>query len=580
MKRLLAWVLVFVLVCLCPITLAGWGREGHAVIAALAEAHLTPGAEQAVHALLQNQSMGSIASWADDVRPQRDETYNWHFVDIPKSAMSFDEVRDCFRPDDTHAGAQTDHHNCVVDRITMFQQVLGDPNAAQNDRVEALKFLVHFVGDVHQPFHAVGDARGANDIKIVEFGSSQCRSRPCNLHSAWDDGLIQHTSLNADDYVTHLEQLITDEHLTASGAPQDWAEESHKFAQAAWLNNGDSVDESYYQAQIKVVDERMALAGLRLAALLNAVFSQQAPPPPIPVNPAPSSGQEAMVTRNTSLRSDPSLNHKAIETLLPGDDVSILDPNPVNGYYHVSTDDGKDGWVIGTRLNRPSVPAHELALAAAAHPAGEISESWDKPNPNKTTFQGPDGNCPWNGNDTDPDTYVRKNRTDVPSVYHDVDWAAIHDLPFPTDKPHRADWSPVHLAQIAKVEGVAVRTTGYLVAIKPQSGHGEGTNCEFTLASETDTHIALVGKSGDGENDSVVIEFTPRFLAAHKNWNNTFLSQWLDTQVPVRISGWLMLDPDHRNHLNKYRHTLWEIHPITKIEVYEGNEWKDIDQMQ
>ena len=117
MKRLLAWVLVFVLVCLCPITLAGWGREGHAVIAALAEAHLTPGAEQAVHALLQNQSMGSIASWADDVRPQRDETYNWHFVDIPKSAMSFDEVRDCFRPDDTHAGAQTDHHNLSLIHI-------------------------------------------------------------------------------------------------------------------------------------------------------------------------------------------------------------------------------------------------------------------------------------------------------------------------------------------------------------------------------------------------------------------------------------------------------------------------------
>jgi len=574
-KRIASLAAILLVICLLPTGLIGWGREGHSVIAALAERHLTPNAKLGLQTLLGGESLTSIASWADDIRPQRDETYNWHFVDIPKSATSFDEQRDCFRPDDNHAGAQTDHHNCVVDRIGMFKQALADQNASPTDRAEALKFIVHFIGDVHQPFHAIGDARGANGIRVNEFGSSQCGSRPCNLHSAWDDGLIAHSGMNQRDYVTHLEQLISDQHLTASGDPQDWANESHKYAQDAWLDDGSNIDESYYNSQIKVIDQRMALAGLRLAALLNDVFTQSQPQ-------APSGGvakKEAEVTRNANLRPDPSSAHAPIEKLHLGDEVELVELGPVSGYYHVTTEDGREGWVSSHYVDVKPTSTLELTTAGS-QPASDISENWGKPTPNKTTLTGPDGNCPWNGNNTDPDTYARKNRSDVPTQYHDVDFSAIHDLPFPNDKPIRANWSPEHLAEIARYEGVPLRTIGYLVAFKPQNGHGEGTNCGFTLASETDTHMALVGEAGDAEKNSVVIEFTPRFLKAHAHWSKTFLSKWLDTDTPVRISGWLLLDPDHRNHLNKFRYTLWEIHPITKIEVFENNQWKDIDQLQ
>jgi S1/P1 Nuclease len=267
-------VTVSLLVWLAPTKLLGWGRDGHAIIATLAEAHLTESARLGVKALLKDQSLASVSSWADEVRPQRDETYDWHFVDIPKNAAAFDEARDCYRPDDNHAEAQTDHHNCVVDRIGMFQQVLMNPSASETERVEALKFIVHFVGDVHQPLHAIGEARGGNDIKISEFGSTQCGPHPCNLHGAWDSGLIAHADLGQQEYVQHLEQLISEQHLTASGNPEDWANESHEYAQAAWLVDGGQVDENYYKAQIKVVDTRLALAGLRLAALLNDVFGR------------------------------------------------------------------------------------------------------------------------------------------------------------------------------------------------------------------------------------------------------------------------------------------------------------------
>ena len=80
--------------------------------------------------------------------------------------------------------------------------------------------------------------------------------------------------MRREAYVAHLEKLIADEHLTANGNPQDWANESHGYAEAAWLTDGAQIDENYYRKEIKVVDERLALAGLRLAAVLNEAFVQ------------------------------------------------------------------------------------------------------------------------------------------------------------------------------------------------------------------------------------------------------------------------------------------------------------------
>lgn len=298
--------------------------------------------------------------------------------------------------------------------------------------------------------------------------------------------------------------------------------------------------------------------------------------------PTGANGQEGVTTHNVRLRPAPSTDNKALMVLRPGEELQFLEPTPTNGYYHVQTQEGNEGWVSVRYVSiKPQSVQSLTAVTASSTPANAVSETWDKPTPNKTTFTGPDGTCPWNGNGSDPDTFVRKNRSDLPDSggIYDVQWSAIHDLPFPNDKPIRANWSTEHLQEIAKYEGEAVRTVGYLVAIKPQNGHGEGTNCRFTLSSETDTHLALVGEVGDAEKNSVVIEFTPRFLKLHPHWTKASLSKYLDTDTPVRITGWLMLDPDHRNHLGKFRFTLWEIHPITRIEVFQDNAWKDADAL-
>jgi len=265
---------VVALTLLIPSTLVGWGHEGHEIVASLAQTRLTENTKIGIRSLIGDASLASISNWADEVRPDRDETYNWHFVDIPKDASGFSDERDCFLPNSRHKDAATDHHNCVVDRIEIFKKVLSDSNAPRDDRIEALKFLVHFVGDVHQPFHAIGEAAGGNGIAVSEFGSTQCGRHSCNLHGAWDSGLIEHTGMGRDEYVAHLEKLISDEHLTATGNPQDWANESHRDAQSAWVADGAQLDENYYQKEIKVVDRRLALAGLRLAAILNEDFGQ------------------------------------------------------------------------------------------------------------------------------------------------------------------------------------------------------------------------------------------------------------------------------------------------------------------
>ncbi len=154
--------------------------------------------------------------------------------------------------------------------------MLGDHKASRQDRIDALKFLIHFVGDIHQPLHAIGDALGGNDIRISEFGSSQCGTRPCNLHFAWDIGLIEHTGRREAAYVGYLEMLVSLKGLSplAGGSPEIWANESFHFATEVWLKDGGSVDAAYFQKNIESLNERLALAGLRLANMLNQALGK------------------------------------------------------------------------------------------------------------------------------------------------------------------------------------------------------------------------------------------------------------------------------------------------------------------
>ena len=271
MMRMKNCTTIFVFLTLVSKCLFGWGPEGHRIVGEIAETRLTPTAQLEVKKLLGNDDLDAVAVWADDVRRDRPETYGWHFVDIPMDATGFSEQRDCFRPDGKRPYSQQDHHNCVVDRITIFAQVLADRNAARQDRIEALKFLVQFVGDIHQPMHAIEEARGGNDIHVSEFGSSQCGTHACNLHFVWDTGLIGHVGISEERYLARLNELIASRKLNvqAGGTPAEWANESILLAKNVWLNDGGAVDETYFENNIGIVNRRLALAGIRLAQMIN-----------------------------------------------------------------------------------------------------------------------------------------------------------------------------------------------------------------------------------------------------------------------------------------------------------------------
>ena len=272
-------IFLFLLIAFSSSQGLAWGPKGHQVVGDVARAHLSDAARKNVIALLGNDDLAAVSVWADDIKSQRPESYGWHFVDIQKSSTGFSQPRDCYQPNEKYPYSMTDHHNCVVDRINMFRDVLANKNAPQQDRIDALKFLVHFVGDIHQPLHAIDEARGGNDIHVVEFGSPQCGTRLCNLHYEWDIGLLEHTGRSEADYVAYVQQLAKSNHLDtrAGGTPEDWANESFNIARKVLIKDGGAVDEEYYKNNIGTVDERLALAGLRLAKLLNDTLGEPKP---------------------------------------------------------------------------------------------------------------------------------------------------------------------------------------------------------------------------------------------------------------------------------------------------------------
>jgi hypothetical protein len=297
--------------------------------------------------------------------------------------------------------------------------------------------------------------------------------------------------------------------------------------------------------------------------------------------------RHAVVVRNVNLRQGASTGTPIIRLLRPPDDLTLRADTSSNNFYPVRTEDDEDGWVWARNIRviaETEEPVAALVAAPAAAAAGaatSVDESWEKPPPNHSSFTSAGKHCGDTGDGGDQETNLRKNRTDLPSSYHDVTFDAIAGLEYPVGPKHRHDWPAESLARIERFEGAALRVQGYLVALKPQTGgSGESTNCHFTRAAEVDWHIALVGKVGQGEEESVVIETTPRIRRKHSGWTVAHLKPWVDADAPVRISGWLMFDPEHRNHLDKYRATLWEIHPITTIEVWQDGDWKDLDSLQ
>jgi hypothetical protein len=255
-----------------------WGQEGHSVIAEIAQHRLSSQAATEVSRLLgEGRSLASVSSWADDVRDQRPETYNWHFVDIPLAEERYEPERDC---------QPSERGDCIV---AALERLTKDLSCAPTDdqKRDALRYVVHFVGDIHQPLHTVGDARGGNDIPVEVrlAGAKMCKGGPCpihpsrsNFHAVWDGTLIRATTWDWGAYVDRLEDgwlKSREAQSVGGGTPTTWAEEAHEVARRVWseLPERRAVDDSYYAKALPLLDRQLGSAGLRLAQLLNDAYS-------------------------------------------------------------------------------------------------------------------------------------------------------------------------------------------------------------------------------------------------------------------------------------------------------------------
>jgi hypothetical protein len=237
----------------------GWGLEGHRIVAIIAEKNMTVAARKDASALLGGASLESVAGWADDYKISHPETEAWHFIDIPMQASSPDLARDC------------PSGNCVTAKVEEFLAVLKNTSASQSDRATALKFLVHLIGDLHQPLHCIdNNDRGGNDRHVIYHG------QPDNLHSLWDSGLIAHINGNAIEYAADLESTVNEEDKIAwgDGTIEERAMESHGIAQAMAYGplgtKGPAVIGPSYENDAKpYIESQLRKAGIRLADLLN-----------------------------------------------------------------------------------------------------------------------------------------------------------------------------------------------------------------------------------------------------------------------------------------------------------------------
>ncbi len=299
----------------------GWGCQGHQVIALIARTHLTPAASAAVDKLLRDNPidpalsrfcrvhpvdlLADSATWADDERTAI-KNDGWHYVDIPLAVTQGDAMEWC--PPIGPAAEGKGETGCILNALAMELDILRDKNKAGPARAEALRYVVHFLGDLTQPLHAEDNHdQGGNCATI----STMFSDRATNLHSLWDSGLladeVNRKKIPDDEQFRAMidNEFTYDERNAWSKAPVDpqaWAWESHKLAASVAYGNvkpqlplaprnaghadKDACDAEkasttamhiaigpeYRDAALPVIHQQIAKAAYRIAGILNEIF--------------------------------------------------------------------------------------------------------------------------------------------------------------------------------------------------------------------------------------------------------------------------------------------------------------------
>jgi len=280
--KAIAAALTFMLV---PNLAWAWGDDGHKVVALIAQHYLTLEASQAVNALLAQDAdpltqhdIASEATWADKYRQHHRETAKWHFTDIE---LDHPDIKDaCFGRRPLPSGVLASNgppDSCAIDKIKQFADELASLKTDPEEKIIALKFVLHFVGDLHQPLHSADNHdKGGNAVKIIVDGFDH--NQRDELHAYWDTQFVRALGQSPNAIAQQLISGITPD-LKAQwekGTLDDWAMEAYGIAKSDVYGNPplsqdelEHLDAAYVAQAEKDVALQLSRAGVRLAEVLN-----------------------------------------------------------------------------------------------------------------------------------------------------------------------------------------------------------------------------------------------------------------------------------------------------------------------
>lgn len=247
---------------ICALLLISWGEKGHRAVAMIAENHLTPTTKAAIKKILGNETLADVSNFADEIRTNKRLKYTgaWHFINLP-AGYSFEQFSN---------EVKTMKQDNVYKAILQFERDLKSSNSSNSQKATALKFIVHFIGDVHQPMHvSSGDDKGGNAITVKFAGIDD------NLHGLWDSGLIEHQHITYKQMATVYDNATTSEiNKWQNDDPMVWLWESYQVSSILYQEAAKSTDydEQYYKEHLPVLESRIEKGGIRLAGVLNAIF--------------------------------------------------------------------------------------------------------------------------------------------------------------------------------------------------------------------------------------------------------------------------------------------------------------------
>jgi hypothetical protein len=234
-----------------------WGQIGHRVVGKIAENHLSPKAMMEIQKILGNESLAIASTWMDDVKSDDayDHTHVWHYTTVPTGK--------------TYAESDKSKEGEVVQKIEDMKTILKSSTSTSDQKKEALRFLIHLVGDIHQPLHVGnGKDRGGNDYKIKWFYSNS------NLHRIWDSELIEGKQFSYSELVESIDfttpkQVNQWQSLTTA----QWADESAAVRETIYPDNGlEKIGYEYSYEFWGVVQDQLLKGGVRLAGVLNSIY--------------------------------------------------------------------------------------------------------------------------------------------------------------------------------------------------------------------------------------------------------------------------------------------------------------------